>query len=808
VEHWRDDPVDFVKDMFGITPSSQQADMIAAAGKPGARVAVKSGHGVGKAQKVDTTVWTPDGLKKWGDIEPGSYLFGVNGKPVMVIDIPFRGFCRICKVTFDDGSFVECNEEHLWSVRGRNSRRSGSMLFETLSTKELIDRGVKRKNGAALARQWEIPAQEAVEFFEREDLPMPGYVMGLYLGNGSYGGTLYINANDLEVMLHLCDLWNTSDRKQDRTGCVVFGLRCTAVLKGLGLDCLTSERKFIPDIYKTASVEERWELLRGLLDTDGEIDHNGNVFYSSTSKTLADDVVWLVRSLGGKAHLQASVKKAFYRDSYGNKINCKDCWRVSLSMPAGYRLFYSERKAARLNSQRENRYLVRWIDSIEVTDREEECMCVAIDSEDGLYLVNDFIVTHNSSALSWLVLWGLVCYDDIKIPCTAPTAHQLSDILLAEVEKWRSKMLEPWKSSIVVNKESVNLTGSLGFAVMRTGRKENPEALQGFHADTLMFLIDEASGIDEGVYEVARGTLSTPSARIVMASNPTRPNGYFYNAFHRNRESWKLFTFNCDDSPFVAKNYVKEMKEEYGEDSDIYRVRVLGEFPKGGDLQFIPTNTVTDAAKRYYDEKAYDFAPLVLGVDVAYFGGDKSVVYLRQGLHCRCVFAVQGIEPAEFAGHIAHLWDEHQADAVFVDGTGVGAGVVSNLRLMGRKPISVAFAGASSSPTYHNKRAECWGLMRDWLKEGWIPNDDHLKDDLTGPEYSYTMTGKIILERKDDMKKRGVASPDYADALSLCFAEPILPMRKRGSVGLVSAYQSNKPAKYDPFHSLKKKRGR
>jgi len=417
--------------------------------------------------------------------------------------------------------------------------------------------------------------------------------------------------------------------------------------------------------------------------------------------------------------------------------------------------------------------------------------------------------TGKSTALAWLVLWGLVCYSDIKIPCTAPTAHQLSDILLAEIEKWKAKMIEPWKSSININKEGVNLVGSLGFAVMRTGRKENPEALQGFHADTLVFLIDEASGIDEGVYEVARGTLSTPSARIVMASNPTRATGYFYNAFHRGRDNWDLFTFSCIDSPFVAKQYINEMREEYGEDSDIYRVRVLGEFPKGGDLQFIPTDSVTQSAKRYYDEKAYDFAPLLLGCDVAYFGGDKSVVYLRQGLHARRLFAVQGIEPAEFAGHIAALWDEHRADAVFIDGTGVGAGVVSSLRLMGRKPINVMFAGASSDPVYHNKRAQCWGLMKNWLKEGWIPQDDRLKDDLIGPEYSYTMTGKIVLERKEDMKKRGIASPDDADALALTFAEPVLAQRRRGSVGLVSAYQPNRPTKYDPFHNLKNhKRGR
>jgi len=418
--------------------------------------------------------------------------------------------------------------------------------------------------------------------------------------------------------------------------------------------------------------------------------------------------------------------------------------------------------------------------------------------------------TGKSTVLAWLTLWSIVCFSDVKIPCTAPTAHQLHDILLAEISKWRDRMVSPWKDIITVSKDRVTIEGAPGFAAMRTGRKENPEALQGFHADTLTFLIDEASGIDEKVYEVARGTLSTPSARIVMASNPTRSTGYFYNAFHRSRDNWDLFTFSCLDSPFVAPEYIKEMRDEYGEDSDIFRVRVLGEFPKGGDLQFIPTSMAESAVKRYYDEKAYDFAPLLLGVDVAYFGGDRSVIYLRQGLHCRRLFAVQGVEPAVLAGHVARLWDDHRADAVLVDVTGVGAGVVSNLRLQGRHPIAVSFSGSSGTEGYHNKRAECWGLMKEWLRDGgWIPDDTRLKDDLCGPEYSYTMGGKLILERKEDMKKRGIASPDDGDALALTFAEPVLATRKRGSVGLISvSHGNNLKQKYNPFHSLKYGRGK
>lgn len=385
--------------------------------------------------------------------------------------------------------------------------------------------------------------------------------------------------------------------------------------------------------------------------------------------------------------------------------------------------------------------------------------------------------TGKSTALAWLLLWGICCFDDIKIPCTAPTGHQLSDILWAEVEKWRAKMLEPWRSSIRITRDSVKVEGLSGVAVARTGRKDNPEALQGFHSNELIFLIDEASGIPDPVFEVAKGTLSTPSARVVMAANPTRTTGYFHRAFHRGRDAWTRLTFSCADSPLVSPNYVEEMRQEYGEDSDIYKVRVLGEFPDGGDLQFIPTTVVEEAQARYHRPETYSFAPVVLGVDVAWFGGDKSVVFLRQGLHSRLLFAMPGCEISTLAGKVAAFEDQWRAGAVFVDATGVGAGVVSNLRLMGRSPVAVMMGGSSALEECFNKRAECWWQMKKWLAEeqGQIPKDERLKDDLCAPDYGYDMRGRVKLERKEDMRSRGLASPDYADALALTFAQPVRP---------------------------------
>jgi hypothetical protein len=243
--------------------------------------------------------------------------------------------------------------------------------------------------------------------------------------------------------------------------------------------------------------------------------------------------------------------------------------------------------------------------------------------------------TGKSTALAWIILWGVCCWLDVKIPCTAPTKHQLEDVLWTEVRKWQAKMVEPWKSAVKITVDKVTLDGSPGYAVARTGRKENPEALQGFHADELVFVIDEASGIDDAVFEVAQGALSTPSSRVIMTSNPTRTTGFFHRAFHGQRENWKKLTFSCEGSPFVAPEYVRQMEGEYGRDSDIFRVRVLGDFPSGGELQFIKSSDVTAAMERSYGEGVFGYAPAVLGVDVAWYGGDRNVIVLRQGLRAQ-----------------------------------------------------------------------------------------------------------------------------------------------------------------------------
>lgn len=351
--------------------------------------------------------------------------------------------------------------------------------------------------------------------------------------------------------------------------------------------------------------------------------------------------------------------------------------------------------------------------------------------------------------------------------------------------------MNPWfKSQIEVKAESVHIKGVKNrFAVARTSRVEKPEALSGFHATNMMFMIDESSGVPDQIFETARGSLSTPGARIIMTSNPTRNTGYFYQSHHKNRKRWDRVTLSCRESllskgGLVADTYVEEMEEEYGEDSDVVRVRVDGLFPVKGSVQLISRGLATDAVERKTHPSQYMHAPRILGVDVAWEGDDRSAVYMRQGIVCQLLGVWNDIDNMRLAGLVAQFEDEYHTDATFID-IGWGAGVIDRLRQMGRKPIKVAFGGApNNKERYVDKRTEMWCDMQKWLQDGGsIPDIDDLVEDLVGPEYAFSPNGKIKLERKKDMKKRGLASPDNGDALALTFAATVRAIHHEGYEG-------------------------
>jgi phage terminase large subunit len=312
------------------------------------------------------------------------------------------------------------------------------------------------------------------------------------------------------------------------------------------------------------------------------------------------------------------------------------------------------------------------------------------------------------------------------------------------------------------------------FAVRRTASKDNPEALQGFHAEHLLFLIDEASGIPDIVFEVGMGALSTPSAKVVMAGNPTRTSGFFYDTHRSLRDRWHTMHVNCLDVP-RAQGDIDDIRAKYGDNSNAWRVRVLGEFPTADDETVIPLELVMTAVGR--NVASLEYYP-VWGVDVARFGDDRTALAKRQ--------ANKLLEPVKSwtstdlmatTGKIKAEYDatpsEQKPIEILIDVIGLGAGVYDRCKELGLpvRGVNVGEA-ASARENCARLRDELWFKGREWFqdKAGSMPKDDALIVELTGPTYAFTSTGKMVVESKADMKKRGLRSPDLADAFLLTFA--------------------------------------
>ena len=392
--------------------------------------------------------------------------------------------------------------------------------------------------------------------------------------------------------------------------------------------------------------------------------------------------------------------------------------------------------------------------------------------------------TGKSTALAAAALWFLATRPDALVPCTAPTAHQLQDVLWREMRRLLSRMGDEARAMFAVTADRIHLRGSTGMIVARTARPENPDALQGFHAPEILFLIDEAAGVNDVIFEVARGALSTPSARVALTGNPTRLNGYFHSAFHLARDSWARLHFSCLDSPLVAPDYARDIAAEYGEDSDMYRVRVIGDFPKSGIFNLIPLEQVEQAMERKAPADLDRHAPGIIGVDPAWLGTDRSAAVFRRGMAARVLFSVRGADTSRLAELVARRAAEIVPDAIFVDQTGVGAGVLDQLKRTAHPVVGVAFSQVPLEPErFANRRAEMWWRLREWLEQGpSLERSQDLRDDLIAPEYHFTAGGKVQLESKDNMRKRGLASPDLGDALALTFAMPVYPARRTASL--------------------------
>jgi hypothetical protein len=392
--------------------------------------------------------------------------------------------------------------------------------------------------------------------------------------------------------------------------------------------------------------------------------------------------------------------------------------------------------------------------------------------------------TGKTAELAWLILWFLLTRYDCKIPITAPTSSQLRDTLWPELHRWRDKLPLEMREEVEITTERIYIKSApqMQFGVPRTAKKENPEALQGFHAKHLMYIIDEASGVDDVIFEVARAGLSNPGARIVMAGNPIRTAGYFYASHHEHRDRWTVLHWSCLDSPLPAVEYGEDVAKDYGVDSNFYRVRVLGEFPTAEADQLIALELLEAAVVR---EGVIAEGPIIWGLDPAWLGDAETALAKRQGDVISGIEAVRGLDTMQVTGWLIDKYEaaEEKPETIVVDMIGIGAGVHDRLVELGYPVIGCNVAESpSSKEKYINMRADLWDRYKLWLqsRRGRLPSDNRLIGQSSVIRYGFSSSGKMQIESKAEMRRRGVQSPDRADAVCLTFYhEPLMKKSRK-----------------------------
>lgn len=383
-----------------------------------------------------------------------------------------------------------------------------------------------------------------------------------------------------------------------------------------------------------------------------------------------------------------------------------------------------------------------------------------------------------TSIVAWLILWFISTRPHPQIRVTANTREQLLKTTFRELAVWHKRAINQhwftWTATKFYNKDHPETW----FANAIPWSDENTEAFAGLHAEHVMVIFDEASGISDVIWEVTEGAMTTKGATWMAFGNPTRNSGRFRECFGQYQHRWTTRRVDSRTAKMTNKEQIQQWIDDYGEDSDFARVRIKGEFPRAGSTQFISSEDVERAIRNVRPEDPQ--ATKTLGVDVARFGDDQTILLKRCGSQVLPLKKFRGLDTMQVAAMVAETIDDWQPDCTFVDGAGLGSGVVDRLRSLNYRVIDVQ-GGASpdDKEKYANKRAEMWGRMRDWLRgDVQLPADDGLKSALTGLEYGYNNRMAIQLEKKEDMKKRGLASPDEADALAMTFAEPVRAHRE------------------------------
>lgn len=377
-----------------------------------------------------------------------------------------------------------------------------------------------------------------------------------------------------------------------------------------------------------------------------------------------------------------------------------------------------------------------------------------------------------TALVAWIVLWFMSTRPHCQGVITANTENQLTTKTWRELAKWHKiSIVKEW-FTWTATKFYYTAHPETWFTAAIPWSEDKAESFAGTHEKDVLIIFDEASAIPDIIWETAEGAMTTKGAMWFCFGNPTKNSGRFRECWGKFKHRWKTLQIDSRTAKKTDKEKLKEWVDDWGEDSDFVRVRIRGVFPRAGSAQFIGQDLIDNCRK--YKAEGYETQPRVMGIDVARFGDDQTVFADRQGRKVYPLKKFRGLDTMEVANMALDTDKENNYDLILIDGNGVGGGVIDRLRQigLGYKIIDVNGGSKAYEPEkYSDHRTEMWDRIKVWMKAGAeLPDDNELFDDLTGPEFFYTNSLQIKLEAKRDMKKRGLSSPDVADALALTFS--------------------------------------
>jgi hypothetical protein len=715
---------------------------------------------MGKALALDTPIPMADGSwSTMGEIKGGDLILGTDGGACKVLKAHDVMHDRECyDLEFSNGERIVADADHLWVTTRKKDRHNPvrEYINGKLARRRNMPRPAKARTTREIAQtlrsrgesNHRITAAAPIAYAERNDLPLHPYVLGAWLGDGT-SGCGAITSMDLEIIERVdgllganCSISRILNENTGKASTYFWVGGFTRTLGQMGI----KQNKHIPEAYLSAGLMQRRELLRGLMDTDGHIDKSGFCEITQKREVLADNIVQLLYSLGMQPtkHVKIIGGNPYYRVNFFPNYNC----------------FHLQKKAVRYVTSKRTESLISIVGAVRVASVPVRCLTVA--AEDKQFLVGrKYIPTHNTtSAVATLVHSALsMKRNDGRYAYIAPYYKQAKKVTwdMFKTMAFNVPGVKFYESELKVefpNGSQIHLIGG-----------DNPDALRGMYLDGVV--IDEVADSRPNLWgEVIRPALSDRKGwALFIGTFKGVDKLYELYQFAQDSPGWFTKVYSAEDTGIIDAEELAAARHE------MTKVQFAREFlcdpMAGSEDVLVPMELAMESARRQISDAYVKGAVRVLGVDVARYGGDKSVIFPVAGLKAYDPLVFEGISNTDLAQKVIWQIQQFQPDYVRVD-AGRGEGVIDIIRSHGYKVMEVAFGGAATNPLYANKRSEMMHGVLDWIERGGcIPNIPTLINEMSSPYVGSNDHGKLVVESKRMMKSRGISSTDYLDALAL-----------------------------------------